>query len=180
MARQGPTPDTLICPFCERIMPRTEFATDRWREARGKNPGRCWDCERELARAKSAFSPTQRFATADHTAAYYAAKDTCRNHAWGSAYYNKSVKAHYRELVAKMPGRGLGQGKDQIRTHTQRHADEAVLHERAERNRADRERALETAVKARTSRPALPASAPEDDPEKAARKAAIRARRARR
>ena len=173
------SPGVWQCDFCLRVLPEGDFAVDRWRQRMKKGPGRCNDSEREYARAKSAFSPSSRYSDADHHSAYHAAKDTCRQHAWGSGYYSLSDKAHYREVVA-VKSTGVGQGKDEIRTSVQRHADEAALHERAERNRAERERDLELAAQTRAKQVRQEEIAVVDDPEKAARKAAIRARRARR
>ena len=52
------------------------------------------DCDRELARARSSLSPSQKLGDcADNSAAYEMARETCAAHSWGRGYYTKSVKA---------------------------------------------------------------------------------------
>ena len=80
-------PGIWQCNFCLRVLPEAAFRVDGWRRRRNKGPGRCDECEKELTRSKTAFSRTARFATADHTAAYRAAKETCRARLWGMVDY---------------------------------------------------------------------------------------------
>ena len=175
MAGTGIAPGTWKCNFCLRDLHESEFATDNWKKKRGRAPGRCQDCEKELARAKTALSPTWKFADADHRAAYHMAKDTCRNHAWGAGYYDKRTISAARERVkAQQKGRAE-------RTLSERRADETELLEHGARRQSDRNRQLEAAAKQRATAPAQlppPAAAPEDDQEAADRRARIRALRA--
>ena len=179
-----------ICNFCERKLPESEFAADNWRRERGKGPGRCVQCEKELARAKTAFSPTGRYGQADHCYAYEAAKETCRAHAWGSGYYSRTDKADANERglrIKELRGaeRATAKAKTGMnRTFSERRADEDELKRTADERRARRERKLNDRVLQRAAVPlvenkeVLAAISEEEAAEKEARKQAIRERRA--
>ena len=169
MARAGPVPGTWICPWCERIMPESDFSLDAYRKRHGKGPGRCRECDREYARAKTALSPTGKYGDVSHSEAYWLAKDTCSQHSWGKGYYTMTDKAAVKERAGRVRDadrravgvRGLAAGE--------RRVAEAVMVQGAERKRVREYREQDAAIAARLAEP-KPAAVPvrADDPYKAA------------
>ena len=169
MARAGPD-GSWICPWCERLLPESDFSLDAYRRAHNKGPGRCRDCDREYARAKTAISPSGKYGDADHSLAVHLAKETCSNHAWGAGYYSKSAiaVASARDATARIRGR-------EEQSAAERRDTEAVRMETAERKQVEELRDLDRRAQERVDKPAD--TIPENIPAVSDRKAAVRAAR---
>ena len=172
MARAGPD-GSWICPWCERMLPESDFSLDAYRRRHNKGPGRCRDCDREYARAKTALSPSGKYGDADHSLAVHLAKETCGNHAWGAGYYSKSAiaAASARDATARIRGR-------RELTAGERRDTEAVRMETAERKQVEELRELDKRAAERENvADVIPEIIPADDERKAAVRAARAARR---
>ena len=157
MARAGPD-GGWICPWCERLLPEADFSLDAYRRRHNKGPGRCRDCDREYARAKTAISPSGKYGEADHSLAVHLAKETCGNHAWGAGYYSKSAvaAASARDATQRIRGR-------RELTAGERRVKEAVRQVGAERRQVEELRELDRAAQKRADKVAdtIPANIPE-------------------
>ena len=139
--------------MCDRVLPEAEFAMDAYRTRHNKGPGRCRDCDKEVARARSALSPSQKLGDcADNSAAYEMARVTCQAHAWGSGYYTRSEKSAAVEKVAR---RQKGENQEGIRglSAGERRTAEAVMLEDAERRQVQEYRDLDQKAQDRLSEP---------------------------
>ena len=170
-------PGAWQCPLCNRTLPEADFATDGYRARMKKGPGRCRDCDREVARARSSLAADKKLSSCvDNAAAYEMAREVCAAHSWGKGYYNYSVKA---AAVERADRRLKGQNQEGIRglTTGERRAAEAVMVEHAERKQVAELRNLDRRAAERRKKPAdtIPAAIPAADSE---RKAAVRAARA--
>ena len=185
MARFANKPGTYICNFCERELSLAEFATDNYKATRGKPPGRCRPCDREYARARTAYSPTGRLRDVSpigNAAAYFRAREICAAHAWGTHSYairggpddpGQVIRRHGAEYRRRYK-------REQPTTAELREYEEARF-ATAERRAAQRNRELDAAAKARAAVAApaeKPPPPPPIDPAAAARKDKIRAMRA--
>ena len=131
-----------VCPWCERILPLAEFSMDAYRKRHNKGPGRCRDCDREYARAKTALSATGRYADAPHAEAVILAKETCRTHSWGAGYYTDSdIAAATEEARTRRRKPGLREG-----TTAERKQNEAVRMITRERKQVEEYRRLDAAA----------------------------------
>lgn len=155
-------PGAWRCNFCLRTLPEYEFAVDGYRKRMGKGPGRCQDCDNELARVRQSMSPTGKYSgCVDNSAAYKLAKETCRNHAWGTGYYSRSDKAAALASTAEQRIRG---GKS--RTAAERRQDEDVRVGQREREQVAEYRELDKRADARTSTERTPTERTDDSDRK--------------
>ena len=170
-------PGAWQCPLCNRTLPESDFATDGYRVRMKKGPGRCRDCDREVARARSSLAADQKLSSCvDNAAAYDMAREVCAAHAWGRGYYSQTMKA---AAVERADRRLKGQNQEGIRglTTGERRAAEAVMVEGAERRQVEELRDLDRRAAERSPVGGTEPVTQADSDRKAAVRAARAARR---
>lgn len=185
MARYANVPGEYICNFCDRQLSIALFATDHYKQSRGKPPGRCRLCDREYARARSAYSATGKLADCRaNDAAYYRAREICAAHAWGQ--HNYAIRGGPDAIDAVLARNDehyirYRKPKNEEPTTKERREAEKTMMAGAERKFAERHQELDAAAKQRAAAgPVAEQSpaAPADDEATRARKEKIRAQRA--
>ena len=183
MARTTQYRGMYECHWCDRVLSLLDFATDHYKQSRGKPPGRCRDCDKEYARARSAYSATGKLADCrDNAAAYFRAREICAAGAWGhSTYAIRGGPDDAEQVIARHQDEYERRYKPKEPTAAQRLKAEEKMLAGAERKFAERHQELDAAAKQRAAAGPVAEQSPaaaEDDEAARARKEKIRAQRA--